>query len=90
MQQPFDTPLQDTGDTLAGPLRSPRQMLATQQYDDHHSIHDDATAQKLGFKGALLPAAGDLEAGGLTLALTRVAHINGLAEALGLTLTDAP
>ena len=45
MQQPFDTPLQDTGDTLAGPLRSPRQMLATQQYDDHHSIHDDATAQ---------------------------------------------
>jgi DNA repair protein RadA/Sms len=41
-------------------------------------------AQKLGFKQALLPAAGELEAGGLKLALSRVGHIRGLAEALGL------
>ena len=54
MQQPFETPVADTGDAFAGPLRSPRQMLATQQYDNHSSIHDDATAQKLGFKGGTI------------------------------------
>lgn len=54
MRQPFDTPLTDTGDSLSGPLRAPRQMLATQQYDNHSSIHDDATAQKLGFKGGTI------------------------------------
>jgi DNA repair protein RadA/Sms len=41
-------------------------------------------AQKLGFKCAVLPAGGDLEAAATTLALSRVAHIKGLAEALGL------
>jgi DNA repair protein RadA/Sms len=41
-------------------------------------------AQKLGFKGVVLPAAGDLDKGGLKLALSRVAHVKGLAEALGL------
>jgi hypothetical protein len=54
MQVPFDTPLEDSGDTLSGPLRAPRQMLAAQQYDQHSSIHDDATAQKLGFKGGTI------------------------------------
>ncbi len=54
MQAAFDTPIQDTGDALVGPLRSPRQMLATQEYDAHASIHDDATAQKLGFKGGTI------------------------------------
>ena len=54
MQLPFDTPIQDTGTELIGPLRAPRQMLATQEYDDHTSIHDDATAQKLGFKGGTI------------------------------------
>ena len=29
-------------------------MLAEQTYDDHVSIHDDATAQKLGFKGGTI------------------------------------
>ena len=29
-------------------------MLAAQQYDNHTSIHDDATAQKLGFKGGTI------------------------------------
>jgi hypothetical protein len=54
MSAPFDTKIEDTGDTLVGPLRGPRQMLATQEYDSHSSIHDDATAQKLGFKGGTI------------------------------------
>ena len=41
----FDTPL-----TLRGPLRHPRQMLADQQYGGHGSVHDDAVAEKLGFR----------------------------------------
>ena len=41
----FQTPL-----TLAGPLRKPRQMLADQAYGGHVSIHDDAMAEKLGFR----------------------------------------
>jgi hypothetical protein len=45
----FKTPL-----SLTGPLRQPRQMLAEQEYDDHTSIHDDETAQKLGFQGGAI------------------------------------
>lgn len=41
----FDTPL-----VLSGPLRRPRQMLAEQEYGGHGSIHDDAIAEKLGFR----------------------------------------
>jgi hypothetical protein len=41
----FDTPL-----TLRGPLRQPRQMLADQEYGGHASIHDDATAERLGLR----------------------------------------
>lgn len=43
--QPFnaDTPL-----ALCGPLRQPQQMLTEQAYGGHASIHDDATAEKLG------------------------------------------
>jgi hypothetical protein len=41
----FYTPL-----ALAGPLRTPRQMLAAQEYGGHSSIHDDATAEQLGFR----------------------------------------
>ena len=41
----FATPL-----ALAGPLREPRQMLADQAYGGHSSIHDDAMAEKLGFR----------------------------------------
>ena len=43
----FDTEL-----LLTGPLRSPRQMLAHQEYDGHASVHDDETAEKLGLAGA--------------------------------------
>ena len=41
----FDTPL-----IIQGPLRQPRQMLADQEYGGHVSIHDDAMAEKLGFR----------------------------------------
>lgn len=41
----FDTTL-----SLAGPLRRPLQMLGDQEYDGHTSIHDDAMAEKLGFR----------------------------------------
>ncbi|UTP40563.1 hypothetical protein M9M90_05105 [Phenylobacterium sp. LH3H17] len=36
--------------SLAGPLRRPRQMLGDQTYGGHSSIHDDAMAEKLGFR----------------------------------------
>ena len=49
-----DRPFQ-TGLCIAGPLREPRQMLAEQEYGGHLSIHDDETAEKLGF------AAGPIE-----------------------------
>lgn len=45
MPKAFDSPL-----TLRGPLREPRQMLADQAYGGHSSIHDDAMAEKLGFR----------------------------------------
>jgi hypothetical protein len=41
----FATPL-----ILSGPLRAPKQMLHDQEYGGHTSIHDDAMAEKLGFK----------------------------------------
>jgi hypothetical protein len=41
----FDTPL-----SICGPLRQPHQMLANQEYAGHTSIHDDAMAEKLGFR----------------------------------------
>jgi hypothetical protein len=42
----------DTEIELTGPWRTPRQMLAEQTYDGHTSVHDDATAAKLGLRGA--------------------------------------
>ena len=42
----------DTEITLTGPLRSPAQMLDDQEYDGHTSVHDEATAAKLGLRGA--------------------------------------
>jgi hypothetical protein len=41
----FDTQL-----AICGPLRRPQQMLAEQEYGGHSSIHDDAMAEKLGFR----------------------------------------
>jgi hypothetical protein len=42
--------------TLAGPLRSPAQMLAAQEIDDHSSVHDARTAATLGLAGAPIEA----------------------------------
>lgn len=50
----FDTPIERDGDMLTGPWRMPRQMLMSQAYDGHASIHDDSTAQGLGFKGGTI------------------------------------
>lgn len=50
----FDTPILREDGALIGPWRGPRQMLAEQTYEGHASIHDDATAQKLGFKGGTI------------------------------------
>jgi len=38
--------------TIYGEFRYPRQMLGTQEYDEHLSIHDDKMAEDLGFSGA--------------------------------------
>lgn len=46
------TEVRRDGDTVLGPHRSPRQMLADQEYDGHASVHDDAVAGKLGLAGA--------------------------------------
>jgi hypothetical protein len=50
----FDTVITQQEGVLSGPFRSPKQMLAVQAYDGHASIHDDSTAQKLGFKGGTI------------------------------------
>ena len=51
-EHPFpNTEIEDLGEAIAGPWRRPKNMLAEQTYDAHASLHDDATAQKLGFKG---------------------------------------
>jgi hypothetical protein len=50
----FDTKIEETDAELVGPWRSPRQMLQAQSYDSHASIHDDTTAQKLGFQGGTI------------------------------------
>src|SRR6202012_3444591 len=44
----------ESTESLAGPWRRPHQMLNAQVYDSHASIHDDATAQKLGFQGGTI------------------------------------
>jgi hypothetical protein len=50
----FDAAITEHEGLLSGPWRAPKQMLARQEYDGHTSIHDNATAQKLGFKGATI------------------------------------
>ncbi len=48
----FDTEITRDGELLTGPLRTPAQMLAEQEYAGHTSVHDDETAAKLGLAGA--------------------------------------
>lgn len=50
----FTIEILESGNLLVGPWRKPAQMLHAQVYDSHASIHDDATAQKLGFRGGTI------------------------------------
>ncbi len=50
----FATRIVREGDTLTGPYRRPRQMLGAQSVSGNASIHDDGTAQKLGFSGGTI------------------------------------
>src|SRR5260370_19878456 len=50
----FETIITESSDSFAGPWRKPHQMLPAQVYDSPASIHDDATAQKLGFQGGTI------------------------------------
>ena len=50
----FTIEILENGNLLTGPWRKPVQMLHAQVYDSHASIHDDATAQKLGFQGGTI------------------------------------
>ena len=50
----FATTVSTEGAVMSGPWCAPKQMLAEQSYDGHASIHDDATAQKLGFRGGTI------------------------------------
>src|SRR3954471_14808728 len=52
--QAFKIEIAESNGMLAGPWRQPKQMLHAQTYDAHESIHDDATAQKLGFQGGTI------------------------------------
>ncbi|MFM7453349.1 MAG: hypothetical protein ACKO1V_05230 [Cyanobium sp.] len=57
MTAAFSTPittLADQDGVIEGPWRKPINLLRAQTYDDHASIHDDATAQKLGFRGGTI------------------------------------
>ena len=54
MTTAFDTEITESNGVLTGPWRKPQQMLHAQTYDSHASIHDDATAQKLGFQGGTI------------------------------------
>jgi len=46
----FNTPIVEQDGVLSGPLRAPANMLIEQEYGGHKSIHDDAEAERLGFK----------------------------------------
>ena len=50
----FESEIAESNGVLTGPWRQPKQMLHAQTYDSHASIHDDATAQKLGFQGGTI------------------------------------
>ena len=48
----WKTCIEETENLLSGSFKFPQQMLAEQEYAGHLSIHDDAQAESLGFKGA--------------------------------------
>ena len=50
----FETEILQRETHLVGPWRTPAQMLAEQDIGGRTSIHDDATAQKVGFQGGAI------------------------------------
>ena len=46
----FETLITEHDGILSGPLRAPANMLIEQEYGGHKSIHDDAEAERLGFR----------------------------------------
>ncbi|MHA7858317.1 MAG: hypothetical protein ACX94D_09545 [Henriciella sp.] len=46
----FNTPITEQDGVFSGPFRAPANMLIEQEYGGHKSIHDDAEAERLGFK----------------------------------------
>ena len=46
----FETPITEQDGVLSGPFRAPANMLVEQEYGGHKSIHDDAEAERLGFR----------------------------------------
>ena len=59
LPQPFSATIreergEDGSIILVGPWRSPSNLLKGQSYADHASIHDDSTAQGLGFRGGTI------------------------------------
>ena len=81
--QAFDTEITDTDGALIGPWRQPRQMLQAQTYDAHASIHDDATAQKLGAANDVdVLARGPVQLFGVGLDLHTI-HDDATAQKLG-------
>src|SRR5690606_9347471 len=52
MTRAFTTPITKTPEAMHGPWRSPHNLLQAQTYGGHASVHDDETAQKMGFDAA--------------------------------------
>lgn len=46
----FSTPITEQDGVMNGPFRAPANMLIEQEYGGHKSIHDDAEAERLGFR----------------------------------------
>ena len=50
----FACPIERESHELSGPWRAPLQMLSSQSYDGHDSIHEDNVAQRLGFRAGTI------------------------------------
>jgi len=46
--------MEERDGVIIGPVRQPRQMLSEQDYAGHASMHDDAAAQSVGFRGGTI------------------------------------
>jgi hypothetical protein len=54
MQTMFDSSIEENDGVLVGPIRKPLQMLSAQDYAGHASMHDDAAARSVGFRGGAI------------------------------------